>query len=166
MIEHLLWTVAGAFPGFFAGICTNVKRVEQPDGKVRIVLTAMPYTRAQRAVYIAIGAVAAVGAVMTAKINGDNARLASDEQQQAQRQQVCNNQLIAAINARAGIAQQDTENLQRLLSGLGTLVLNPAPPTEVTRAQARAVFADYLRIEAGNELQRKSHPLPSPECGK
>lgn len=167
MIDNALWFLAGSLFGVIAGMAVNVRRIVMPDGKVRLRFSTLPFSRAQRVMYFAVGLVAVVGVVMTARTNSANSDLTQRQQEQVDRQQECNNVLVEAINARARLAQEDSQNLQRLLSTVGNLVLEPSPPTDVDRRQQLQVaFADYLRTLNATQAERSAHPLPSPDCGR
>lgn len=167
MIDNALWFLAGSLFGVIGGMAVNVRRIVQPNGKTRLRFSTLPFTKAQRVMYFAVGLVAVVGVVMTARTNTANSDLTESQQHQVDRQQACNNQLIEAINARAKLAQEDSQNLQRLLTVVGGLVLESAPPTEGERRQyLQVAFADYLKVRDATEAERRAHPLPSPDCGR
>lgn len=167
MIDNLLWFISGSLCGVIAGMAINVRRVLMPDGKVRLRFSTPPFTRVQKLMYFWVGLVAVIGVIMTARVNSSNSELTRQQQEQVDRQQACNNDLIEAINTRAKITQEDSQNLQRLLSAVGGLVLGPAPADDAERRlQLQRDFAEYLRVRDANEAQRTANPLPSPDCGK
>lgn len=167
MIDNVLWFIAGSLFGVIAGMAVNVRRVLMPDGKVRFRFSTLPFTRAQKLMYFSVGLVAVLGVVMTARVNSENSALTRQQQEQVDRQQACNNVLIEAISTRGRLAQEDSQNLQRLLTTVGNLVLNTAPPSDAERrTQLRVAFTDYLRVKDATEAERRANPLPAPDCGK
>lgn len=167
MLDNVLWFIAGSLFGVIAGMAVNVRRVLMPDGKARLRFSTLPFTRAQQLMYIAVGLVAVLGVIMTARVNSENSEITQRQQEQVNRQQACNNTLIEAINARALLAQEDSQNLQRLLSAVGNLILDDAPPSGADRrVQLQMAFSEYLRVLDDNVKRRATHPLPSPDCGR
>lgn len=167
MIDNLLWFLAGSLFGVIAGMAVTVRRIILPDGRVRLRFSTLPFSRAQRVMYFAVGLVAVTGVVMTARTNSANSDLTQAQQEQVDRQQACNNALIEAITARSTLTQEDSANLQRLLSTVGGIVLEPLPPTDSERRQILQVaFAEYLRVRDATQVERLAHPLPSPDCGR
>lgn len=167
MIDNVLWFLAGSLFGVIAGMAVNVRRVVDRDGRARLRFSTLPFTRTQKLMYFAVGLVAVLGVIMTARVNSQNSNLTHLQQEQVDRQQECNNTLIAVINARTQLAQEDSQNLQRLLTSIGTLVSASSPPPDADRrAQLQTAFADYLRTRDATEAQRRLHPLPAPDCGR
>lgn len=173
-IDQWLWSGAMILAGLLGGMAINTRRIIGPSGKTWVYLSVMPWTRAQRALYLAVGTVSVLGAVMTARTSAQHAAQAKQlaavttaQHEQIDRQQACNTQLIAAINARAAVTSQDATNLSQLLSGVGALVLNSrTTATDVDRQKFKALFANYLAVVKTNDQERQSHSLPSPDCGK
>lgn len=167
MMDNVLWFLAGSLFGIIAGMAVNVRRVVDEHGKASLRFSSMPFSRTQRLLYFAVGLVAVLGVVMTARVNSQNSNLTKMQQEQVDRQQACNNTLIGAINTRARLATEDSNNLQRLLSSVGNLVMSSTPATDVERRQQlQTAFTEYLRVRDATDAERAAHPLPSPDCGK
>lgn len=172
MIDQWL-SGAMVFAGFLAGMAINTRTFVFPGGKRIVYLSMMPWTRAQRVLYLSVGSVSVLGAIVTARTASEHVAEAKRldavttlQHQQIDRQQACNNQMTAAINARATITAQDATNLQNLLLGVGTLVQSTPSQTADARKRFQTLFAVYMQVQAANNKQRAANPLPSPSCGK
>lgn len=157
MLDSLLWFLAGGLTSTVIHLGLSVRRIITPDGKVRITVAVLPFNAVQRVLFVSVGLVSVIGTIAMA-------RVATDENALAARQTACNAQLIAAINARADVTDQDSTNLNNLLTGIGQIIGNS--PSAAARAQAQKLFLTYLRARDANNKQRQAHPLPPVNCGK